>query len=412
MIKCRELSILGGCFVLLMTPTFIAGGDDKYKDLNDRTYEVYQHADVRESFVCNDPNAGIFGGFGNLMITALATQLVGLLSNRVTVMNHHLMLSMFDHPDSRQSWSLIPSEGFFALKGTVKTRPKRCSDVKNIPFSKLAPKYGTNGCFEAYISHPESPAMLTSLLPLQYPESNISLYHQFSAAVGEWTFSRPAANWSSIMSAYRKKTFAPCGANIEFADMAVQFRTWRDVRGDKDTFHDVGGACHAKCAAHVALHTRNRLNRTICVFVTSDNVTSSAHLVNHLNLASNGSIKAVYAEEETGAAHWHSQTVVDSARWKTLDSSELQHHQSLKDWMLIGEASTAMYTAGSTFAVTARLRAGLQNQLHDVISEINGNKCNCESMFPKYNLEHQMHVREKTRRSLIEKRRRRERKKL
>jgi hypothetical protein len=396
-------------FSLFMFITRTNANNVTFKTLNDRSYDVYKQKDMK-TYTCTNPTAGIFGGFGNLMFSILGAQVVGTLINRVVVMNHHLMLNMFDHPDIRQSWDLIPFADWPEMKKTVGSRPIRCSGVKDVPFEKYPAKYGTNGCFQAYLSHPQTAGVLLPLLPMKYPESNISFYDQMSAQLAEWTLSRPAKVWSSIVDEYKKATFSPCGANVDRADMAVQFRTWRDVAGEAATYHQVGGLCHEKCAAEMALHTFQRLKRPICIFITSDNETSSAQLAQNLSSLSPGNIHAVYGAAEKNTAHWHSVTIVDTARWGPFDVQELRRHQELKDWMLLGEASHATYTVGSTFAITARLRAGLHQQMHDKvpITTEDGN-CTCSSVYPNYHIENQLRIRERTRRLIAERRRMRNR---
>jgi hypothetical protein len=305
--------------------------NDPFKLLNDRLYPIYQKHDL-EHFVCTNPNAGTFGGFGNFVFTILGVQLMATMLNRLPVMNHPLMLNMFQHPDPRQSWDLIPSNKFMDLKATVKTRPTRCTEVQHVPYAHIQPKYGTNGCFHPYIVHPETAPILNTLLPLHYPVENISYYDQMASQITQWTFSRPQPQWAAIVDEYRRRTFLPCGPNVEKADLAVQFRTWRDVVGEAATFHHVGGLCHETCAKEMALETQKRLNRSICVFITSDNDTSSALLATSLDALSPNNIHAVYGTEEN-AAHWHSSLLIDSARWGDFDPAVLKHHQELKDWI-------------------------------------------------------------------------------
>jgi len=285
--------------------------------LNNRSYAVYIDNSVdtiNKNFVCINPNAGLFGGFGNLVFSLLAAQIVALLTNRVPVMNHQLMLNMFVHPDPRQSWDLIPAKKFKSLKESVKTRGTRCSDVITIPLAEIPFKYGTNGCLGAYFSHPDSVKILAELFPLTYPVEQVPEYDQWVAPFAQWVFSRPKESWTQVMNVYKNRTFAPCGNNTEKADLAVQFRTWRDLHKDGGVYHEVGGLCFQHCAREMALHTLRRLNRPICVFITSDNDTSSAYLANSLNELSPLNIRAVYGVE-ANPADWHSNEIVEKGRW-------------------------------------------------------------------------------------------------
>jgi hypothetical protein len=44
-------------------------------------------------------------GFGNLVLSMFGVQTLGLVVSRIPLMNHYLLLNMFQHPDPRQNWT-------------------------------------------------------------------------------------------------------------------------------------------------------------------------------------------------------------------------------------------------------------------------------------------------------------------
>jgi hypothetical protein len=392
-------------FLLTCSVAFaVVSANTTFDILNERSYKVYEQNSVdiiNRSFSCLNPNALLYGGFGNLMFTMLSAQLVAILTERVMVMNHRLLLEMFDHPDPKETWNLVPVSKFAGLKQMVGTRPDRCADVVHQAFSAMPLKYGTNGCTYAYVMHSESATVLQQLIPPRFPANEVPVHDQWIATIARWMLSRPTAQWRQIVDDYAKEVFAPCGNDIKHADLAVQLRTWRDVNQNTN-FHQVGGVCHETCAREAAKDIQSRLGRPICVFITSDNATSSALLVDSLNEMSPGNIHAVHSAD-TSLTAWHTFEVVESGRWDgpAYDPAQLVHQQALKDWMLLSEASEALYTPSSTFGATARLRAGPHAQLYDRVSTIDAAKeCVCSAVLPHFPLGNHTQLREETIRRL------------
>lgn len=311
----------------------VLGFGSRFSSLNNKTFEVYGSFEralqtTKQSLVCTDPNAKSFGGFGNFMITIYGVQAVALMTGRVPVMNNILFTNMFEHPDPRQSWDLVAQNQLKGLQQTVQTRSPRCPDVLAQPLQQMPKKYGINGCLHTYLDHPQGSTVLANLIPLQFNTSAVSFGEQISGHIAEWSLSRPTANWKQIVDRAKAQVFDACGADVDHADLAVQFRTWRDVHPGDTSAND----CHEQCAKEMAVDVQKHLNRPICVFVTSDNETATANLAGSINAVDSRNINAVYLREVN--KQWHSGDVVASARW-SFDSSTLAEHDELKIWMLV-----------------------------------------------------------------------------
>lgn len=379
------------CLCLVACSRCVSSLNSRFDSLHNRTFEAFGSLDqaletIKHSLVCTDPNAKLFGGFGNFMYTVYGVQAVALITGRVSVMNHLLFTSMFHHPDPRQSWDLIAQDHLKGLQQTVLTRSPRCPDILLHPLQKIPPKYGINGCLHAFFEHKEGSAILTRLLPLRFNVSDVSFADQVSGDIAQWSLSRPTPSWQRIVAEAKAKIFDPCGPGVNHADLAIQYRTWRDLHSE-----DLAASeCHQQCANEMALDVQKHLNRPICVFVTSDNETTTATLASTMNALSPANITAVYFHEIN--KQWHSAEVVASARWE-FDSSTLHEHDELKIWMMLGDARYALSTAGSTYARSARLRGGSARRLGDRQTEFahmgvgKAHKCICQRLFPQFDLD-------------------------
>lgn len=170
-------------------------------------------------------------------------------------------------------------------------------------------------------------------------------------------------------------------------DIAAQFRSWRDVRPVDHSFHSAGGACFLSCLLEAARRAALALGKSsLCVFVTSDNVTSTHLVADTLRASSvpissalNLTLRPFFNPHPSD--HWHSAELIEAFRYELADPQrELGNHAELFDWYLLGEAKAAVYTSGSTYATTARLRKGLDNMLLDWTSAMSDpphSACEC-----------------------------------
>jgi len=244
-----------------------------------------------------------------------------------------------------------------------------------------------NGCIPGYFTHSNSQRFYESILKLDF--HGLDYWSQIFANVASWAMSRPSTMWTELVKNYTKTVFR--GDDLcsgEDIDLVTQFRTWRDVRPADMNFRDAGGDCHTKCLVARAKAYGKTFNKThLCIFVTSDNATSSAVLVKTLKGLSTESLQFRAFTHEDEDVHWHTIDLTSgNTRYEMPPNKAevLSAHSELFDWYLMGEAKAAVYTGGSTYGMTARLRKGIENHLLDYTAFVEDNKCKCQPFYPTY----------------------------
>lgn len=345
--------------------------------LNNNTFAVYENNYIRasESFVCLNPNAKIYGGFGNLIITFLGVQTLATTIGRIPLINHFLLKKMFSHPDNRQDWTILPINEVKKLEQLVRSCGSKCSDPGRLKFNNFPHRFGVNGCLGSYVEHKESIEYFENNLNISnYLPVNISRYDYTLNIISQWTLSNPTKIWMDIFKNYKSIVFGSISLGINDpsnfeVDVVVQFRSWRDLRDPNISYNYSKHLFENSCISHSSIHyvssIQKKLNKKIIVFVTTDDIKVSSILVEEINNINPLLIQAVTGVDTKHGLDWHSGEAVQDFRYKDISDNDLKDRHELLDWMIMGDAKHALYSKSSTFAVTARLRKGIRHQLSD-----------------------------------------------
>lgn len=386
-----------------------------FETLNDRTYELFSRDksailsyNPASKFICLSPSAKFYGGFGNLLLSILGVVGFALPLNRVSIINHPLFNLMFDHPDStRQSWTLLSplklSEG---KGGESSVSPPiaggKCIAIEAITLDQFPRKYGVNGCTQSYFINPHSKKYYESIFPtINKPFKGFDTWEQVESNLANWMFSNPKKVWVDLVRNYSEKSIfrGDSRCSMDNIDFATQFRTWRDVRPQNMKFSEAGGDCHMHCLItrikeNIRVRSSSPLfnsslqhnDSSFCVFVTSDNVTSSHILVDRIKALSTDTLDIRAFAHEDEDEHWHTIDLTSGSLRYEIPAGEedsiLASHSELFDWYIMGQAQAVVYTEGSTFGFTSRLRRPLEQRLQDFTTKQEGRgKCECKPTF-------------------------------
>ena len=172
----------------------------------------------------------------------------------------------------------------------------------------------------------------------------------------------------------------------------IQIRTFRDVGEDlSDIDHLVtwqntsGSMQYVNCSLHgVNQALRHRANfmderaarSHICVYITSDNKAISAFIKSRI-LSVMPTVAIVTDGEllTLNRTEWQSSGMM-SANQRTA-AINLNERSDLQDWMVLSNALSAVYFDGSTFADTARLRAGYFAMRNDYVVTTDSDNPQC-----------------------------------
>lgn len=345
-----------------------------------------------DTFVCLNPHTGKFGGFGNLLLTMIGVKLIGFVTNRTAVINHFLLSQLFDNVDSGRQQQTVATINSHKLD--IK-RTSKCKDILNFDLSQVPEKYGVNGCYQSYVLNPIIQAVIKQHMS-QSSNCKVGESDLISHTIAQWALSDIRPSW--IMSANKLRDgMTNASTNI---DVVIQYRSWRDIYSatkNSDTIES-NFNCHLHCSLKILQIIKAKESKTLVVFITSDNFTTTQAFARHINSMLEGLI--VLTNSNLGEKfhnEWHSEKIVQQFRFDSrtvIGESFLSSHTELLEWILIGQANHAIYSKGSTFAATARMRKGLAGELNDfVISTVNRLKqekataeCQCQPIFPHENL--------------------------
>jgi hypothetical protein len=320
-----------------------------------------------------------YGGFGNFIGSVVTAGLVSFLSDRVLVLNNALFRSMFQHPD--------PSLSFNSLNITRET-VMYCPSAPNLFLAASRQSHhkiiGVNRG-DQYLTH-HQPVLewysttLSVPIPVQTPESPWRISeNRLSYDLAQWLLSHPTPEWETILKKRAKMVFANCShadtSVPQRASVGLQIRTFADLGRKSSPELE---KCYIDCALNLTSHLyrRQRKHRPICVLVTSDDSRLTDRVVDELQKVPY--VIAVHNDYPTSSTLSHSGNLLMSQRED--DSFSLQSikdHPEFVDWMLLSDSETAVYSQSSTFASSARHRAGIYRAKDDHVVGFSEGYCAC-----------------------------------
>lgn len=353
--------------------------------LNNISYSIYEQnkGEVSRTFVCLNPNAKFYGGWGNVAYYAFTLMEIAVALRRVPIMNHALLTTMFDHPDERQNWSLISNQDLDHMKNSIEGIP-RCNGINERTKDSFPSKFGLHGCPGNYNNNHEIVATMKDYLSKKfqdYPVETMGVWG-LNVLLVNWIFSRPSKPWVEAVNNYKEKLF---GSKDGVADLGIQIRSWRDL--GVVPFENSNAPCIAKCAIATLDTLTQHIHTEIKIFVTSDNITSTDGVVSMVNLwASEKNKKVKFVLPSPELETWHTVDLTNSGRYN-VEFSHIEHNVALLDWMVLSEAKHSVYTKDSGYSGWARMRRGIQSQSCDAMAardSEDSTKCTCEEVMPNY----------------------------
>jgi hypothetical protein len=338
------------------------------------------HPNPSEFAVALSTKVLTYGGYGNFIGSVVAATLVSFLSNRVLVLNNAVFRSMFQHPD--------PSLSFNSFNITLET-VMYCPSTRNFLLAAMRQSHhkiiGVNRGDQSLTHHqPVLEWYSTTLsvpIPIQTPGSPWMISHnRLSYDIAQWLMSHPTPEWETLLKERVKVIFANCShadAGVpQRANVGLQIRTFADIGGKSSQELE---KCYIDCALNLSSHLyrRQRKHRPICVLVTSDDSRMTDRVIRELQKVP--SVRAVHNGYPTGSTLSHSAHLLLSQRED--DSFRLQSikdHPEFVDWMLLSDSETAIYSQGSTFASSARHRAGIYRAKDDHVVRFSERHCACD----------------------------------
>lgn len=365
-------------------PYFEIPETDSIPILNKRLLSVYtsKRSEVksRTSFICLSPHARSYGGWGNVVYYAMTMMQLSLWLPRVPVMNHAVVLGLFDHPDkSQQDWTLLSIQDIVDTQSSINGF-QSCRGIPDFSPAQFPAMFGLHGCPDGYQYNKYNVEYFSTTLNFKdissYISANTSIYtdergrrigqhhlnlkdvHHWliNSVATHWTFSNPTAEWSQAVKDY--KTLVLNGQPDLTLDLAVQFRSYRDL-GDTElsgTFENTGGPCAVQCVT-LAIDQLTRVHdRDIHVFYTGDDPRYIQRIVAEVNLHYNNvtstpgsGLHKLYAytfQNTFSLQSWHTGDIMNKDRYH-FNFSHVQHDPGMLDWMLLSEARHAVYTMES-----------------------------------------------------------------
>ena len=335
---------------------------------------------VANKFVCLNPTAKFYGGWGNVVFYAFTLMEIGIGLDRIPVMNHALMTTLFQHPDDRQVWALLSFADIDRLKNEIEGIP-RCNGINERTVESFPPKFGLHGCPGNYNNNHAILGRVKSLLSGSFPIYADLDSWGVNVLLMQWVFSKPSLPWLSAVNSYRKTVF---GDENMVADLAIQIRTWRDL-GEAKTFEGSNGPCILFCTTKALDVLSKFIKREFRIFVTADDAAVAQKFIELLQQWGVDNSKPVHVYVPgPEQSNWHTVDLTNQGRY-SLDISQVEHNVALLDWMILSEAHHSVYTLNSGFSSWARMRGGFQNQSCDVVAGNNEeNKCVCVPVLPDH----------------------------
>lgn len=280
---------------------------------------------------------------GNLFLSMIGVQFFGMAIGRTTIANNALITDLFDHPDPRQKFSPLSN---YRINKEMRTKIVgwEAKKLSNIGTSHQKVKFiGSHGVpalshgFKAF--SPFLPKLLPKGMKLTLDDGKF--YHNLMCqGFVSWLFSRPTKRIQNALTKYKENFINKCDAN-NVPDIAIQVRTLDNI---KNEFNSTMEECYVSCAVAKARAVQKDLDRNICIFVTSNRVSTTDSVVENLNSILNtedsSPFKFLYHQSTppgTGVEIMHSGKMVEAGRH--VESFPTDHDFSVKedlmDWFLL-----------------------------------------------------------------------------
>ena len=380
--------------------------DEKYAQIKPNPKKLYEELErsafpiFKESKTAvrtRGLSKGEFPGFGNFLLGVITDMQVAFATKSAALLDHALVVAMFDHPDPRinhfMKYDIIDGAVVNMRKQDVANHVYKFPDGSLKSGKDWASFQGTN----RYNNHRDAMKMsrdyYASVLGMDPRDPR--LYDVASSTVTQWMMSRPTQIFQRYYDEFRGIVLKRCGGATANIDFAVQFRTWKDHRysqvlyqkHDKCTFSCV----HEKVLAAVrrkeqelqqqaqfkAVSTGRSTDKaaggdkanTMCIFVTTDDHEYLTPRINALrqNMSTLTNIDIIFVNSNgynRAPEEWHTKSLVRQAI-QSFNTTLFPRYKMLFDWMLLGDAASAILTYGSTYSRTARMRGGYERQRWD-----------------------------------------------
>ena len=335
------------------------------------------------SIVCLSTGVHTYGGLGNFVGSLITATVLSLMNERVLVINNFVFTSMFIHPDKDNTFISFP-----VTPGTRMFAPGECQ-IKEPSKNPSVQILGVNRCdrFLVHDSQVLSWFSNTFHVPNTFRATNkpwLLSENRISYDILHWLLSKPSAKWEHHLKEQRTNVYKNCsrdGWEHARANLAIQVRTFADIF--KDPISKKRYDCYVNCALKRAKELHELHQHSVCVLVTSDNSQLTDLIINKLNEES--FITAVHNDYPISSTISHSGDLLlkerDNAKF-TIEN--LHNHPEFIDWMLLSDSESAIYTVESTFAATARYRAGFIKAQNDmVVRMVDKENCVCDAVVEK-----------------------------
>lgn len=348
-----------------------------FNNITIKTTQKYQTNPSLHS-VCVSTRIHTYGGLGNYIGTLITATVLSFLYERVLVINNNVITSMFKHPNEKDTF-----KSFIVTPSTPMVSPGECQ-IMGPAASQTNKLIGVNRCNQALVHDMTVQKWFSQTLnvPITYKLTNkdwLISENRISYDVLHWLLSKLTPEWEAYMKEHATNVFKNCsrdGWEHHRANLALQVRTFADV--SKDPMSRKRLDCYLECAKQRAIELHKFHKHSVCILVTSDN-SQLTDLIIH-ELSEIDYITAVHNDYPVDSTLSHSADLLLNERDNPNFSVEnLKNHPEFVDWMLLSDSESAIYTKESTFAATARYRAGYIKSQHDkLVHMVNQNTCVCD----------------------------------
>lgn len=327
-------------------------------------------------------------GFGNLIIGTFGMMLLAHVKGDIPLVAHAMVAAMFNHPLSNEGLTfqkiLEDPDGTISLPSVSDSGPETFRE--NGPNKKTYINVlGTGDSLK------RDPVRQFYADLLNMSTSDPRLYDVMSSAAAQWMLNNPSRRFQSIYEEFKAEKESQCTSG--HFDFGIQLRSWVDWLSYYDAFKK-NKPCIVDCIESVIVNVVTSAARENdvppCVFFTADSGEDANDIINSLKRkfsvrspavevefvvsARPTLIKGEIDDREAYKLHgendkpfaWRSDFVLRSTR-DSFNINDLSKRTDLLDWMLFGDVDTGIYSGGSTFGRTARMRRGYFAQLNDHI---------------------------------------------